>query len=67
LGFFENPSEKVKDDKHCMKNDKNPIAKMEPEIFQDFYFFEFLNSYNLKFIFLKFAIHKFSRFNDQNY
>ncbi len=50
-----------------MKNDKNPIAKMEPEIFQDFYFFEFLNSYNLKFIFLKFAIHKFSRFNDQNY
>jgi len=35
-----------------MKNDKKPIAEMEPEIFQGYFlFFEFVNSYNLKFIF----------------
>ena len=35
-GLRKNPTKQIKYNKHRMKNDKNPIAKMEPEIFQDF-------------------------------
>ena len=33
-GLRKNPTKKIKYNKHRMKNDKKPIAKMEPEIFQ---------------------------------